>query len=366
MPRKTKNQPIIVQPKEGLLVNEKSSDRKEAAMAVRPAQTPEELAIAPPPDILQRYVDDETARRKILKEYIAKHLVAGVDYGPIHVVSKDKCTFGNSCKTKSHFSKDVLFKSGSEKFVSLFKLSPRFERDIETLEMLKGMTGLIAFVCKLYSANGVLIAEGRGSSTMTERTYGWTPNNAIKMAEKRAQLDAVLRMGALSDYFTQDLEDQNVSELPTQPDPVGARTPQNTPQTSINQGVPTQTRGNPPPARTPLKTQVNEYGMINVPGISDRIPPISEKQIKYVMVLANQIGDDQERSRTHAFIKSAFKKEHLKQLNIEEAGTLITKLQEKVKQVQEQAETVQLDAPVLDAPSGEDAMDEALRKALDI
>ena len=141
-------------------------------------------------------------------------------------------------------------------------------------------------------------------------------------------------------------------------------------QTSPNQGVPTQTRGNVPPlAQTPLKTQVNEDAMIDVPGLSGSIhgggiPPISEKQIKYVMVLASPIGDDQERSRTHAFIKSVFKKEHLKQLNIEEAGTLITKLQEKAKQVQEQAQTVQLDEP--DAPSGDDAMDEALRKALDI
>src|SRR5205814_10589109 len=41
---------------------------------------------------------------------------------------------------------------------------------------------------------------------LTERE-GWTVNNTIKICEKRAQVDAVLRRVGLSEIFTQDIED---------------------------------------------------------------------------------------------------------------------------------------------------------------
>ena len=136
----------------------------------------------------------EAEKRKLIQSYIKKQLIEGVDYGPI-VIGGQK-------------SKPTLFKPGAEKFCSLLHLRPRFEKDSETLEMLPESilnTGVIALKCELiHEDTGKIIAEGRGACTVQERKGQL--NTAIKIAEKRAQLDAVLRIG-LSDTFTQDLED---------------------------------------------------------------------------------------------------------------------------------------------------------------
>ena len=56
-----------------------------------------------------------------------------------------------------------------------------------------------------------MAGEGRGAATMTEEHT--TENKLIKIAEKRAQMDAVLRTGALSDFFTQDLDEPSQRQL---------------------------------------------------------------------------------------------------------------------------------------------------------
>ena len=238
---------------------------------------------------------------------------------------------------------------------------------IENLLPLLGGEGLTVLQ-PLVNTDGLPALSTIVSDGETEREF-ISPLPQNPDPQKMGSIITYFRRYALVSLFLLQAEDDDANK--GSGGVSGGRNPQNTPVNAPSRGVPTQTRGNvPPPAKTPLKAQNNEDDMIDIPGLSDAsdaergIPPISEKQIKYVMVLASQMGDDQERSRTHAFIKSAFKKEHLKQLNIEEAGTLITKLQEKVMQVQDQAQTVQLDEP--DAPSSENAMDEALRKALDI
>lgn len=83
-----------------------------------------------------------------------------------------------------------------------------FEKDTDTIEM-SGEKGLFAYICRLYTASGEMVGEGRGAASLSEKT--WMVNNAVKIAEKRAQIDAVLRTGALSDFFTQDLEDMDLS-----------------------------------------------------------------------------------------------------------------------------------------------------------
>jgi hypothetical protein len=70
--------------------------------------------------------------------------------------------------------------------------------------MLGRPAGVICYVCALYTTRGELVGEGRGArEVLKEKDI----NKAIKMAQKSAQIDAVLRTGALSDAFTQDLED---------------------------------------------------------------------------------------------------------------------------------------------------------------
>ncbi len=140
----------------------------------------------------------ETERRKVITEYIKQNMKEGVDFGTI--------TFETRTGKKVE-SKPTLFKPGSEKFCSLFSLQATFNKDFETCEMLGNQLGVVAFICTLKTKSGAIVGEGRGVADIREK-QGWTANNCVKIAEKRAQIDAVLRSGGLSDFFTQDLEDQ--------------------------------------------------------------------------------------------------------------------------------------------------------------
>jgi hypothetical protein len=109
-------------------------------------------------------------------------------------------------------SKPSLSKAGSEKFLSLFNLQAQFRKDEETWEMLGRPAGVLCYICALYTKSGEFVGEGRGAREVAKDK---DINKAIKMAQKSAQIDAILRTGSLSDYFTQDLEDQVAPEMLT-------------------------------------------------------------------------------------------------------------------------------------------------------
>jgi len=111
--------------------------------------------------------------------------------------------------------KKSLAKGGAEKLASIYNLTAKFERDNESLEMLGSMKGLIAFICTLSKA-GVIAGQGRGSDTLERNNND--PNKALKMTQKRAFVDAVIRTTGLSDIFTQDIEDMNTEKINTAPE----------------------------------------------------------------------------------------------------------------------------------------------------
>lgn len=159
---------------------------------------------------LQTRIEEETEQRKLITQFITDHMKSGVDYGTIKIKTRD----GREVE-----SKPSLFKPGSEKFVSLFHFRPTFERDDDTWEMAGKPAGLFCYKCNLIAPNGAIVGEGRGTARVGEK-QGQTENNVVKIAEKRAQIDAVLRTGGLSDFFTQDIEDMNLDqdqEKPRQP-----------------------------------------------------------------------------------------------------------------------------------------------------
>ena len=143
-------------------------------------------------------LEKEAEVRKLIKRYIADNLQKGTDFYELE--------FGGR-KTKPSLSKP-----GSEKFMSLFHLRAEFTKDEDTWNMAGSKSGLLCYVCKLYAKGGQLVGEGRGARDMQKD--GGDANKALKMAQKSAQIDAVLRTGALSDFFTQDIEDMK-DELPT-------------------------------------------------------------------------------------------------------------------------------------------------------
>lgn len=154
---------------------------------------------------LEVALDTQTAQRKLIKEFIQKHLVKGIDYLRIHVVrncaTEDKQR--GSCKFAGHFSKDILAKPGQEKIFSLFNLTGKLTKDTETLDMLGNPKGTVALKCDVYRGE-LWVTEGRGAATVGDNRRD--ANSTIKIAEKRARMDAALSLG-FSEYFAQDLDD---------------------------------------------------------------------------------------------------------------------------------------------------------------
>jgi hypothetical protein len=154
-------------------------------------------------DELKLQLQAETDQRAVIKQFVQYHLKNDVDYGKIHVVSRDKCPDQYNCQKDYHYSKAVLFKPGMEKLFSLFKITTRLEKDEETYEMLPDIKQLVAYKCVMMRGDQ-LIGEGRGSATVGDSRRD--VNATIKIAQKRARMDACLSLG-FSEYFAQDLDD---------------------------------------------------------------------------------------------------------------------------------------------------------------
>jgi len=107
-----------------------------------------------------------------------------------------------------------LGKAGAEKIGASYSFVATFRRDSETLLSFKNTEGLIALVCDL-TRNNVLVGQGRGAAEL--KNNNGDVNKTIKMCQKSAFIDAVIRASGLSDIFTQDLEalpENKVVELP--------------------------------------------------------------------------------------------------------------------------------------------------------
>lgn len=149
------------------------------------------------------------ARRHIL-EKILPLMIKGVDYYDI----KDKRSLG---------------KPGAEKVAAIFRMVATFQVDKDTIALLPERKEWVAYVCTL-RRDGEVVGEGRGAETLREAQGD--PNKMVKMAEKSAHIDAVIRATGISDLFTQDIEDmpefQERKAEPVQhaPAPVLAREPE--------------------------------------------------------------------------------------------------------------------------------------------
>lgn len=155
--------------------------------------------------------------RELLMEWLRSALVEGVDYGRIHVVSKDRCSFAKQgrvkdCGDPNHWSKPSLFKPGAEKITGMLGMTTHFPslRQYEEAVLNKSEISTIVMRCELRDAQGRVVAEGVGARNLSQ-DYG-DINKSLKMVEKSAHIDATLRLAGLSEVFTQDIEDKPVVE----------------------------------------------------------------------------------------------------------------------------------------------------------
>lgn len=111
--------------------------------------------------------------------------------------------------------KPTLLKPGAEKILMLLGVTSTYE----LLERVQDYDqGFFAYTVKCeLSKDGIIITEGLGHCNSRERKFmsqkvdPYTiANTCLKMAKKRAQVDAVLTLASLSDVFTQDIEDMEI------------------------------------------------------------------------------------------------------------------------------------------------------------
>lgn len=153
-----------------------------------------------------------------MNRFIESVLVAGTDYGLI-----------------PHCSKPTLLKSGAEKILNYLGLIVRTEivNRVEDYNV-----GFFSYECKVFliDYNGVVKGEGIGITNTREGRYAKSSgyavqNTVLKMAKKRALVDAALNVGNLSARFTQDMED--LKDLNPEPDNKIGKNPEDlTPKTA--------------------------------------------------------------------------------------------------------------------------------------
>lgn len=196
-------------------------------------------------------LDQEAEQRSLLGRYVAEQMVEGTDFGVIP---------GTANKT--------LLKPGAEKLTQLFRCVPRYTVEEKVDDWATGLHAY-RFRCEIVTlADGLTVAEGVGSCSTYESRYryrtlartcprcgkpaiikgkaeyggGWVcfkkkdgcgakfadadpsvagqevgrvenpdlndqANTVLKIAKKRALVDAAISLARCSDIFTQDVED---------------------------------------------------------------------------------------------------------------------------------------------------------------
>lgn len=165
------------------------------------------MSISPldlPTEVFQQALDRRRENRALLIKWIRQSLVENQDFGSI--------------PTKRGPSKPSLWKSGAEKIIGLLNITAHFPSlaDIEKTVLTGLVPEYVVVRCELRNTQGAVLAEGSGARKLSQ-DYG-DLNKSLKMAEKSALINCVLKVGGLSDVFTQDLED--LAEVPPAPKPV--------------------------------------------------------------------------------------------------------------------------------------------------
>lgn len=143
---------------------------------------------------------------------------SNVDYdsfGSIDRLTDYSLEEGTDYGCLSNSKKKCLFKSGAEKVAKELSLACKFEIAGSIESFSEGLFHYNVKAILVERDTGLLAGEGLGSCNSMESKYDKTKkpniaNTVLKMAKKRAFVDAVLITSGLSGEFTQDLEERDL------------------------------------------------------------------------------------------------------------------------------------------------------------
>lgn len=143
----------------------------------------------------EKLIEKEIEQFKLIQNFIKSQMKEGEDYGKIPGSPKPS-----------------LFKPGAEKLCNLYG----FTINVDILEKVENWKeGFFYYLCKCSlrsKKTGEIISEGLGSCNSKETKFArqnpyTIVNTILKMAKKRALIDATLSATRTSGIFTQDIED---------------------------------------------------------------------------------------------------------------------------------------------------------------
>ena len=126
-------------------------------------------------------------------------------------------------------NKKVLLKPGADVLAMTFQLVPQFS--VERNDLDNGHREY-SVVCSMYSSSGLLLGQGVGFCSTMEKKYRYRKygddkvdnediadvyNTVLKMAKKRAHVDATLTVTGAGDLFTQDMIDEDEGAYKQEP-----------------------------------------------------------------------------------------------------------------------------------------------------
>jgi len=174
-------------------------------------------------------------------------------------------------------AKMVLLKPGADVLAMTFRLVPQFKVERTDLE---GGHREFDVTCSMFTPGGELLGQGVGSASTMEKKYRYRKdrdgsrienediadvyNTVLKIAKKRAHIDATLTVTGAADLFTQDLIDEDEPqrppvkmpvETPTTPAPKAGTPPAVNPAGQTITGVVSKL------AEKPTKTGGKKYGV---------------------------------------------------------------------------------------------------------
>lgn len=119
-------------------------------------------------------------------------------------------------KPNEKLKQPILYKAGAENIRWQYGVFDRYTV-IEKIQDVENGFFMYVFKCELVKyldGKEVVVSEGYGSANTRESNVGNASgfdvaNTKLKIAEKRAMVDAVIKMACLSSIFTQDMENDD-------------------------------------------------------------------------------------------------------------------------------------------------------------
>ena len=214
------------------------------------------------------------SRVVLLQQFVTEFMKAGVDYGI--VPGTDKPT---------------LLKPGAEKLCEIYGFSKFIDiiTQVEDWEL-----PLFAYIIKVRLINkrtGLTEAEGVGAANSRERKYikldtFSLQNTLLKMAKKRALVDAVLSATRSSGIFTQDIEDFDLPQQPPIPKPPVPSSHEQPNAVSKTRITPTVKQASPVAANS--EPRCTNSGIASEPTKRSAALPMTDRQRNMLMALVNQ------------------------------------------------------------------------------